>query len=138
MKKFLILILPLLFVASALKAQTTTGHCYGEYYIDDPSYSFGDYYDVTLVLITGYPSQHQTSLPTQYVQGQNVSFSNIIFTNVPYPRPVPPGYYSFYIIIYKNGTTGPYSNSSYATPSVINDGNTRFDAITDPIVVVIK
>ena len=118
---------------------TTIGHCYGRFLIDDGGYAPGDYYDVYIRLETSDPLATNWVHYGQYnYQGQSIAFSNVNVGDVPYPAPVPPNYYSIGVLVIKNDNTGsPYYNNSYASPSYIDAYNTRFDAVTSPIVIKI-
>jgi hypothetical protein len=116
-------------------SQTTTGHIYCEYYIDDPTFINGTtYYEISVRIETTTPwIPSYVSYTTVYDLNVH-QINNVIFYNVPYPRPIPPDFYIIRVRALKNGST-PANNASYATPSYIDAFNTRFDADTDPIQV---
>jgi hypothetical protein len=141
MKKIIMIlvIIPVMFAFApvSLHAQTTIGHCYGYYYIDDPNYVSGDYYDIYLRFETATPSATNWQyINTVYYSGYpSTQFSNVNVGSVPHPPFTTPDFYSIRIGAAKNGGTPTANNSSYATPTVIDIYNTRFDANTNPIQV---
>jgi hypothetical protein len=142
MKKFILLliIMPIIFAATSQRlGATTIGHCYGRFYIDDDSYTSGDYYDVYIRLETSDPfASSWIHIGTYYNQGVPYTFTNVNVGDVPYPAPIPANYYRIGVLVIKNGDTGsPFYNNSYATASYIDANNTRFDADTSPIVIKI-
>jgi len=140
-KLYIMILIGVIGVLSSISsyAQTTTAHCYAAVQIVDPNYNgTSDYYYVSIRLETNYPSVSSWCTPIGPVYSLSpVSFSNIIFTNIPYPNPVSKDYYSIGALVSKNGGTPLYYNSSVAAATVINDGNTQFDPISNPIEVKI-
>jgi hypothetical protein len=139
MKKFMI---RFAFIAIAMMSfisvsnATTTCHCYGEFYIDDPGFFSGDYYDIYLRIETSTSwTSNWVHFTTVYSVGSSVPFTNVVIGSVPFPTPLPADFYTIRIMAMKNGTT-PENNSSLADPEpILPIGNTKLTAYTDPIEV---
>ena len=141
MKKLImtLVVLPVILGFTSFQSNAQwTGHLFGNFQIEDPSWQQGDQYQVAFKLLYGSSFTGWTIWGTTPTVGAPVTFTDVHVTDFDVPTPIPYNYYAIAIIVYKNQDPNIFGyNSSYSGTTLLSVYNMRFDAVSSPIEVKI-